>query len=315
MMLNEILNIKYPIIQGAMANIASADFAASVSNAGALGIIGTGAMDTVTAREEIKKCKDLTNKPFGVNIMLMNPYAKEIIEMIACEKVNVVTTGAGNPGVYIPLLKDSGAKVFPITASVALAKRMERIGADGIIAEGGEAGGHVGEQTTMSLIPQVVDNVHIPVVAAGGIGDGRGFNAALSLGAIGVQLGTCLLISKECPVHENYKDAVIKAKDTSTVVTGRSLNSPVRILKNKMSREYLRLEKEVASREELERLTLGALRKAVVEGDMLTGSVMMGQIAGMIKEKKSLEEIFNEIIASSKNELKELIKKQGEIIC
>lgn len=312
-MLNKLLNIKYPIIQGAMANIATADFAACVSNCGGLGIIGTGAMNVEQARDSIRKCKQLTDKPFGVNVMMMNPYTKEIMEMIAEEKVALVTTGAGNPGIYMEMLKASGAKVFPVVPSVALAIRMERSGADGLIVEGGEAGGHVGEQTTMALVPQVVDAVNIPVVAAGGIADGRGFNAAISLGAQGVQVGTCLLVAEECPIHENYKNAVIKAKDTDTVVTGRSMNSPVRILKNKMSREYIKLEADAANREELEKLTLGALRKAVFDGDMQMGSVMMGQIAGMCKEIKPMQTILDEMMNDSKVQLKELKRKLEEM--
>lgn len=312
-MLNKLLNIKYPIIQGAMANIATAEFAARVSNCGGLGIIGTGAMNVEQARDSIRKCKQLTDKPFGVNVMMMNPYTKEIMEMIAEEKVALVTTGAGNPGIYMEMLKASGAKVFPVVPSVALAIRMERSGADGLIVEGGEAGGHVGEQTTMALVPQVVDAVSIPVVAAGGIADGRGFNAAISLGAQGVQVGTCLLVAEECPIHENYKNAVIKAKDTDTVVTGRSMNSPVRILKNKMSREYIKLEADAANREELEKLTLGALRKAVFDGDMQMGSVMMGQIAGMCKEIKPMQTILDEMMNDSKVQFEELKRKLEEM--
>ncbi|MDQ0359757.1 nitronate monooxygenase [Breznakia pachnodae] len=313
MLLHKMLNIKYPIIQGAMANIATAEFAAAVSNAGGLGIIGTGAMSVEEAQLSIHKCKQLTDKPFGVNVMMMNPYTKEIMEMIAEEKVAVVTTGAGNPGVYMEMLKASGAKVFPVVPSVALGIRMERSGADALIVEGGEAGGHVGEQTTMALVPQVVDAVSIPVIAAGGIADGRGFNAALSLGAIGVQVGTCLLLAHECPIHENYKKAVMKAKDTDTVVTGRSLSSPVRVLKNKMTREHLKIEAEAGNREELEKLTLGALRKAVFEGDMQYGSVMLGQIAGMCKEEKSLKEILDTMMSDAKKELQSLIMKHEEL--
>lgn len=314
-MLNQMFNIKYPIIQGAMANIATAEFAACVSNAGALGIIGLGAMNVTQAKEAIRTCKKLTNKPFGVNVMMMNPQTKEIMEMIAEEKVALVTTGAGNPGIYMDMLKASGAKVFPVVPSVALAIRMERSGADALIVEGCEAGGHVGEQTTMALVPQVVDAVKIPVIAAGGIGDGRGLNAALSLGAQGVQIGTCLLVAKECPIHENYKQAVIKAKDTDTVVTGRSLNSPVRILKNKMSREYLKLEKEAATREEIEKLTLGAFRKAVFDGDIQTGSVMMGQIAGMCKEVKPLQEILDTMVIDAKKQFEQLKNKLEDFTC
>lgn len=308
-MINELLNIRYPIFQGAMANIATAEFAAAVSNAGGLGIIATGAMDAETARVQIQKCKSLTTNPFGVNVMLMNPHSEEIIKVIIEEKVAVVTTGAGNPGKYVESLKTSGCKVIPVVPSVALAIRMQNAGVDAVIAEGTEAGGHVGEQTTMALIPQICDAVSIPVIAAGGIGDGRGFNAALALGAQGVQLGTSLLVTKECPVHENYKKAVLKAKDTDTVVTGRSLSSPVRILKNKMAREYLKLEKEVANREEMEKLTLGALRRAVFDGDVDTGSVMIGQIAGLCKEEISLEQFFRNIILKSQEELFKLNTK------
>ncbi|MEG0735780.1 MAG: DUF561 domain-containing protein, partial [Longicatena sp.] len=222
MLINEILGIKYPIFQGAMANIATPEFAACVSNCGGLGIIATGAMDEHQTRDAIRLCKTLTDKPFGVNVMMMNPHTEEIMKVIVDEKVAVVTTGAGNPGPYIPALKESGCKVFPVVASVALARRLERAGVDGIIAEGGESGGHVGETTTMSLVPQVIEAVNIPVIAAGGIASGAQLNAALSLGAIGVQVGTCLLVSTECPIHENYKNAVIKAKDMDSVVTGRS---------------------------------------------------------------------------------------------
>lgn len=314
-MLNKMLNIKYPIIQGAMANIATAEFAACVSNCGGLGIIGTGAMNVEQARESIRTCKKLTDKPFGVNVMMMNPFTKEIMEMIAEEKVALVTTGAGNPGIYMEMLKASGAKVFPVVPSVALAIRMERSGADGLIVEGGEAGGHVGEQTTMALVPQVVDAVGVPVVAAGGIADGRGFNAALSLGAQGVQVGTCLLVAEECPIHENYKNAVLKAKDTDTVVTGRSLNSPVRVMKNRMTREHLKLEAETSNREELEKLTLGALRKAVFDGDMQNGSVMMGQVAGMCKEIKPMQQILDDLISDAKNQIKKVNEKLEEMGC
>ena len=312
-MLNEMLNIKYPIIQGAMAHIATAEFAAAVSESGALGIIATGGMSVDEARNSIRKCKSLTANPFGVNIMLMNPNTAEMVQMLCEEKVAVVTTGAGNPGPYIQQLKQSGAKVFPVVPGVALAKRMERSGADALIVEGGESGGHVGEQTTMALVPQVADAVNIPVIAAGGIADGRGFNAAISLGAVGVQLGTCLLVSQECPVHENYKQAVIKAKDNDTIVTGRSAGTPVRIYRNRMSRQYLQLEKEGADREKLEVLTLGALRRAVKDGDMANGSVMMGQIAGMCKEIRPLKEIFENIMEQSRKELETLQHKLEKI--
>lgn len=313
MMIHEQLGIKYPIFQGAMANIATPEFAACMSNCGGLGIIATGAMDAQQTRTAIQTCKKLTDKPFGVNVMLMNPHTDAIMQVIAEEKVAVVTTGAGNPGPYIAMLKESGCKIFPVVASVGLARRLEKAGVDGIIAEGGESGGHVGEATTMALVPQVVDAVHIPVIAAGGIASGRQFNAALSLGAQGVQIGTILLVSEECPIHENYKKAVIKAKDSDSVVTGRSVGAPVRILKNQMSLQYLKLEKSGANMEELEKLTLGGLRRAVFEGDMKNGSVMIGQVAGMCKEVKPMQEIVENLIKEAKTELDVLIAKQKEI--
>ena len=312
-MLNKLLNIKYPIIQGAMANIATAEFAACVSQCGGLGIIATGSLSAEQTRIEIQKCKQLTNQPFGVNIMLMNPYASEIVDVIIEEGVPVVTTGAGNPGAYMAKFKEAGIKVFPVVPSVGLAKRMERAGADALIVEGGESGGHVGEMTTMALVPQVVDAVNIPVIAAGGIADGRGMIAAFALGACGVQVGTCLLVADECPIHENYKEAVIKAKDTDTVVTGKSVNTPVRSLKNQMTREYLKLESHIESREELEKLTLGGLRKAVHDGDVKTGSVMMGQIAGMIQEKKPMQQILNEMMEPTEAVYQSLSKVMEEI--
>lgn len=300
-MLNKLLNIKYPIIQGAMANIANAKFAAAVSNAGGLGILATGSMTLEMATLAVRECKELTNKPFGVNVMLMNPYSKEIMEMLAFEKVKVVTTGAGNPGPYIKMLKESGALVIPVVPSVGLARRMERANADAIIVEGTEAGGHVGELTTMALLPQVCDAVNIPVIAAGGIADGRGVAAAYALGAIGVQIGTVLLASEECPIHENYQNLVLKAKDIDTVVTGRSLNTPVRVLKNKMSREYIKMEETQVDRHEMEKLTLGSLRKAVVDGDLDNGSFMSGQIAGLVKEVKPLSKIFSDMMEEASN--------------
>ncbi len=303
MLLNKILGIKYPIIQGAMANIATAQFAAAVSNAGALGIIGTGAWTAEQTRAAILECATLTKKPFGVNVMLMNPNSDAIIEVICELKPKVVTTGAGNPGKYIAQLHQSGIIVIPVVPTVALAKRMETAKADMLIVEGTEAGGHVGELTTLVLVPQVIDAVKIPVIAAGGIADGRGFNAALSLGAIGVQVGTCLLVAEECPVHLNYKQAVISAKDTDTVVTGRSLSVPVRIKKNEMSQKFIQLEKEGATKEELEKLTLGSLRRAVFDGDLSTGSLMMGQIAGMVSTIKPLEVIFADIMHDSQKQI------------
>lgn len=302
MLLNEILGIKYPIVQGAMANIATAEFAAAVSNSGALGIIGTGAWPADVARAAILKCRELTDKPFGVNVMMMNPHTEAIFDLIAELKPKLVTTGAGNPGKYIPRLKELGIMVVPIVPTVALALRMQQAGADMVIVEGTESGGHVGELTTMALVPQVVDALTIPVIAAGGIADGRGFNAALSLGAIGVQVGTCLLVADECPIHINYKNAILSAKDTDTVVTGRSVSAPVRIKKNLMSQRYIKLEKEGADREELEKLTLGSLRKAVFDGDMENGSVMMGQIAGMVKTQKPLKAIFEDMVSDAKKQ-------------
>ncbi len=309
MLLNELLNIKYPIIGGAMANIGTAEFAASVSNAGGLGIIATGGWDELKVKSEIEKCKTLTDKPFGVNIMLMNPKVEEIVDVICKAHVAVVTTGAGNPGIYIPRLKESGAKVFPVLASVALARRLERYDVDGFIVEGTESGGHVGEATTMALVPQVVNAVKVPVIAAGGIATGKQLNAAFALGAIGVQVGTCLLVSSECPIHENYKNAVIKARDLDTVVTGRSVGAPVRILKNKMSKEYIRLENSGADIMELEKLTLGGLRRAVLDGDTDNGSVMMGQVAGLCSEIKPIKEIFEQMISDAKLEKDELMNK------
>jgi len=303
------LNIKYPIIGGAMANIGTAEFAAAVSNAGGLGIIATGAWDAEKTRSEIIKCKSLTDKPFGVNIMLMNPHAKNIVDVIIEQKPAVVTTGAGNPGSYVEGLKAAGIKVFPVVAAVALAKRLERYGVDGFIVEGTESGGHVGEATTMALVPQVIEAVNVPVIAAGGIATGKQLNAALALGAIGIQVGTCLLVSDECPIHENYKDAVIKARDSDTVVTGRSLGAPVRIYKNKMTKEYLAMEARNATRDELEQLTLGALRRAVFDGDVDNGSVMMGQVAGIVTKKASVKEILETLVNDAKKEKDELIRK------
>lgn len=309
MMINELLNIKYPIIQGGMANIATAKLAAAVSNAGGLGLIAGGALNAEEVKAAVEECRTLTDKPFGVNVMLMSPHKDEIMNYLIDNPVAVVTTGAGNPGAYIRKLKEKGIKVIPVVASVALAKRMEKDGADAVIAEGTEAGGHIGESTTMALVPQVATAVTIPVIAAGGIADGRGFNAAIALGASGVQLGTCLLLANECPVHDNYKEAVIKAKDTSTIVTGRSLGSPVRSLKNQMSRQYLNLEKEGASAEEMEALTLGSLKKAVFEGDITMGSLMMGQIAGLCSKKAPVAEILEDIMKDSAKQLESLNKK------
>ena len=297
MKLNEMLGIEFPFIQGGMANIATGEFAAAVSNAGALGLIGAGGMDVDTFRANIQKCRSLTDKPFGVNIMLMHPQVKELAAVAAEEKVAFITTGAGNPAPYLSMWKQAGAKVFPVVPAVALAKLVARAGADGVIAEGTESGGHVGETTTMALVPQIVDAVDIPVVAAGGIADGRQLLAAYALGACGVQLGTCLLVSEECPIHPNYKQALIKAGDRATVVTGRSAGAPVRCLKNSMTKTYLAKEKEGVDKMELEKLTLGSLRRAVFDGDTDTGSLMAGQVAGMLHEVRPLRAIFEELQA------------------
>lgn len=307
MMLNEMLGIKYPIIQGGMANIATGKFAAQVSNAGALGIIASGGLNAEAIRKEIHECRELTDKPFGVNLMLMNPDVDNIAQMLVEEKVKIITTGAGTPGKYMPAWKEAGIMVMPVVASSALAKKVEKLGADAVIAEGGESGGHVGDMTTMALVPQIVDSVNIPVIAAGGIADGRQFVAALSLGAIGVQVGTCLLVSEECPIHINYKNALIKAKDNGTTVTGRSLGAPVRIIKNQMARDYLKLEAQGVERDELEKITLGGLRRAVFDGDMSTGSVMAGQVCGQLKEIKPLAEILDDLYEDAKKHL-ELMK-------
>lgn len=300
MKLNEMLGTEFPFMQGGMANIATGEFAAAVSNAGGFGLIGAGGMNAAMLEENIKICRSLTDKPFGVNIMLMNPDADKMAEIVTREKIQVVTTGAGNPAKYMQMWLDAGIKVIPVVAAVIMARKMEQCGAYAVIAEGTESGGHVGELTTMALVPQVVDAVSIPVIAAGGIADGRQLAAAYALGACGVQLGTCLLASEECPIHENYKQAVLKAKDSDTIVTGRIGGTPVRILKNKMSREYVRREKEGADKMELEKYTLGSLRRAVFDGDTDTGSLMAGQVAGMLKEVKPLRTIFEELDSSAK---------------
>ena len=294
--LNEILGTEFPIIQGGMANIATGEFAAACSNAGALGVIATGGMlDAELLRRQIHICRQLTDKPFGVNLMLMNPCAADMARIIIEENVPVVTTGAGNPGQFIPAWKEAGVKVIPVVAATVLAKRLVRAGADAVIAEGCESGGHVGEMTTMALVPQVADAVDVPVIAAGGIADGRQVAAAFALGACGIQVGTCLLASHECPIHDNYKQAILKAKDSDTTVTGRSIGGPVRVLKNKMARQYLALEKRGATLEELETVTLGGLRRAVFDGDVETGSVMSGQVAGMLTEIRPLRQIFEDL--------------------
>lgn len=299
----ELLGIKYPIFQGGMARIADASLASAVSEAGGLGII-TGAAPTEWVREQIRKTKELTEKPFGVNIMLMSENAEEIAELVCTEGVKVVTTGAGSPGKYMNKWKEHGIKVIPVVASVALAKRMEKCGADAVVAEGTESGGHVGQLTTMALVPQVADAVEIPVIGAGGIGDGRGVAAAFMLGAEGVQLGTRFLVAKECTVHANYKERVLKAKDIDTEVTGRPTGHPVRVLRNKLARKYLKLEKEGASIEELEELGVGGLKKAVIDGDVDNGSLMAGQIAGMIDKEQTAKEIVEELFNEAEQQFK-----------
>lgn len=292
MSLREILDLEFPIIQGGMANIATGEFAAAVSNAGALGVIGSGGMNAEALEEHIKRAKALTDKPFGVNLMLMNPDCDRMAELLVRENVPVVTTGAGSPAKYMEMWKTAGIRVIPVVSGVALARRMVQYGADMLVAEGQESGGHIGELGTMALVPQVVDAVSVPVIAAGGIADSRQLVAAFALGAVGVQVGTCLLVSEECPIHENYKQAVLNAKDNGTTVTGRLSGAPVRILKNAMSREYLKLEQSGADRLELEKFTLGGLRRAAFEGDVKMGSVMAGQVAGQLHSIKPLREIF-----------------------
>ena len=298
-LISELLGIRYPIIQGGMAWVATWELASAVSNAGGLGIIGVGGADVNWVAEQIRQMKKHTDKPFGVNLMLMNPQADEIADLLAKEKIPVITTGAGNPSKYMESWKATGAKVIPVIASVALARLMERGGADAVVAEGTESGGHIGSATTMTLVPQVVDAVNIPVIAAGGIADARGFAAALMLGASGVQMGTRFVAAKESIVHENYKEKLMKAKDIDSEVTGRSTGHPIRVLRNKMTREYLRMEKAGASLEELEKMTLGALRKAVVEGDVMTGSVMAGLFAVLVKSEDTCAEIIEEIMSGA----------------
>ncbi|MCI9102636.1 MAG: enoyl-[acyl-carrier-protein] reductase FabK [Lachnospiraceae bacterium] len=301
----KMLGIEHPIIQGGMAWVAEHNLAAAVSAAGGLGLIGGANAPGQVVREEIRKAKELTDKPFGVNVMLMSPYADDVAKVVVEEGIKVVTTGAGNPEKYMELWKSAGIKVIPVVASVALAKRMEKYGADAVVAEGCESGGHIGEATTMTLVPQVKDAVSIPVIAAGGIGDGRGIAASFMLGAEAVQIGTRFVVSKESIVHENYKQRIIKAKDIDTAVTGRSHGHPIRGLRNKMTREYLKMEQEGKSFEELEYLTLGSLRRAVQEGDIQEGTVMAGQIAGMISQEQTCKEMIDEMMAQAEALLKQ----------
>lgn len=299
--ITELLGITCPVIQGGMAWVAEASLASAVSNAGGLGLIAAAAAPAQWVREQIRKARKMTDKPFGVNIMLMSPEADEVAKVIVEEGVSVVTTGAGSPEKYMADWKNAGVKVIPVVASSALAKRMERCGADAVVAEGTEAGGHIGELTTMALVPQVADAVNIPVIAAGGIADGRGMAAAFMLGARGIQAGTVFAASKESVIHEQYKNSIIKAKDIDTRVTGRTTGHPIRVLRNDMARKYLELEKNGADFQELEALTLGGLRKAVIEGDIKNGSLMAGQIAGLVKESLSCEELIRRMVSQAEN--------------
>lgn len=307
----ELVGIEYPIIQGGMAWVATAELAAAVSNGGGLGLIAAGGAPAEVVREQIKKARTLTDKPFGVNVMLMSPFAEEVMQVVIEEKPAVVATGAGNPAKYIPALKEAGIKIFPVIASVAMAKKMEKSGADAVIAEGTEAGGHIGELTTMVLVPQVVDAVDIPVIAAGGFADRRGTVAAFALGADGIQVGTRFICSEECIAHDNYKQAVIKAKDRDAVVTGRSTGAPVRALKNKLTREYARLEESGATKEEIEALGVGGLRKAFEEGDVENGSLMAGQSAAMVKGIEPCADIIKSYFEGTEDIISSIQKKLG----
>ncbi len=293
--ITRLLGTKYPIIQGGMAWVAEYHLAAAVSNGGGLGLIGAASAPPEAVRDQIRAARELTDKPFGVNIMLMNPNAAQIARIVVEEGVGVVTTGAGNPAAFMPMWKEAGVKVIPVVASVAMARLMERAGADAVVAEGMEAGGHIGSITTMALVPQVADAVSIPVIAAGGIGDGRGMAAAFMLGAEGVQMGTRFCVAREAIAHENYKERICKAKDIDTQVTGLSHGHPIRCLRNSMTREYLQREQEGATLEELELMTLGSLRRAVVEGDVVGGTVMAGQIAGLVRRTQTCKEILDEV--------------------
>ncbi len=306
--ITQLLGIERPILQGGMAWVAEHHLAAAVSNAGGLGIIGAASMPWELVREEIRKCKALTDRPFGVNVMLLNPNAENVARVVVEEGVQVVTTGAGNPAKFMGLWKEAGVRVIPVVASVAMAKLMERAGADAVVAEGMESGGHIGSTTTFALVPQVVDAVKIPVIAAGGIADGRGLAAARMLGAEAVQMGTIFVAAKESIVHENYKEKIIKAKDVDSAVTGTSTGHPVRCIRNKMTREYLKLEKEGADFMELEKLTLGSLRAAVIDGDVVNGTLMAGQIAGLISKEMTCREIVEGVTAQAE----ELLGLKGE---
>ncbi|MBC8596603.1 nitronate monooxygenase [Qingrenia yutianensis] len=300
----DMLKIKYPVFQGGMAHIADADLAAAVSNGGGLGIISAMNYDAKYLKGQIDKARSLTDKPFGVNVMLMSPHTDEVAKLLADEKVSVITTGAGNPEKYMKMWNDAGIKVIPVVASTALAKIVERLGASAVIAEGGESGGHVGDTTTMALVPQVCDAVSVPVLAAGGIADGRGMAAALMLGAVGVQIGTRFLVATECNVHQNYKNKVLKAGDISTIVTGKRLGHPVRSIKTPFSRAYAKAEYSDISDNDLENMAVGALRLAAVEGDEKNGCFLAGQVAGMVNKEQSAKEIIEEICTDAEKILK-----------
>lgn len=292
MRLNKILDIKYPFIQGGMANISNGKFAADVSNAGGLGLIGTGGMNAEDLLKEIKVAKENTDKLFGVNLLLLNPEIDKFVDIVIDEDIKFITTGAGNPGKYMERFKKKGIIVYPIVSNISLAIRMERLGADGIIVEGEEAAGHIGELSTMVLVPQVVDAVNIPVIAAGGIAGGRQIFAAEVLGAAGVQLGTSMLFTEECPIHKNYKEKLLSAKSSNITVIGRTNGYSTRVLKNKMARDYINFEKHEENKLELEKLTLGALKKAVIDGDMESGSIMAGEVVGILDKIYTIEELF-----------------------
>ncbi|MDR0500558.1 MAG: nitronate monooxygenase family protein [Coriobacteriales bacterium] len=311
MLLNEYLGVEFPLMQGGMAQIATGRFAADVSNAGALGIIAAGGRSAAQLKEEIATARSLTDKPFGVNVMLMAPDVDEIASMLAQEQISVITTGAGDPAKYIPMWKAAGSKVIPVVPSVALALRMQKSGASAVIAEGTESGGHVGELTTMALLPQTVQALDVPVIGAGGVASGCQLAAMFALGAIGAQIGTVLLVSEECPIHDNYKQALLDARDTGTTVTGRANGAPVRLLKNKMSKRYLELEKTGASRDEFEKLALGSLRRAVLDGDLDSGSFMAGQVSGQLKEIRPLRVILEELVLGCSATIRQLQASQG----
>ncbi|MFZ5643362.1 MAG: enoyl-[acyl-carrier-protein] reductase FabK [Bacillota bacterium] len=308
----DLLGIKYPILQGGMAWVSTAELAAAVSDGGGLGIIGSGQAPPDWVREQVQRAKQLTSKPFGVNVMLLSPFVDDVMNIILEEKVSVVTTGAGNPGKYVPSLQGAGIRVIPVVASVALAKRLVRSGVDALIAEGTESGGHIGELTTLALVPQIVDAVDIPVIAAGGIFDGRGLAAALALGASGVQMGTRFMCASECIIHNNVKDMVIKAKDRDTLVTGRSTGHPVRVLRNKLSRKFVEMEENCIPPEEILKLGVGSLKAAMVDGDIEMGSVMAGQVSAMVNSIQPARDIIEEVVTGAHSVMGKLSRMAGD---